>query len=499
MTRTMTAAPVAAFACLAFAMLGAGATGSGLLSDDVLRLWAGASSAGDGQVPLGRIIAAYPTIPFMTTTLFAAVAPDGVPVPAVVAACLLGLLAGSWVLALRDAGLTFAAASVTALLLAFHPALLRAVIGGPADVFLVIFLFLLGRSLYGLRARAAAPEVMAVGLALLGLAFSHPFGAAIAFAAVPFLAFAVPPRVVVTKSAFNIVVALVFPTIFAICAFVYVSWVFPGNGWSFLAAPAESLSQWSVGMARVFGEGLTGSLALDAAVATAATLALGAPVVVVALALVRRRRPLVGPALVFAAIVVAAAATAVATGLFGDPIPVAGAAPVLAAVVVMHTPIIRERFWLVIALLAAGWLGGATSVAIVDPASVSHARALIDGSDGEGEKERTDTLALGGKTGGHTGVLVDTGNAPAVVMGRGHARGLFGPLGEPFTLALVLARIETPLVAVPDPQSALGTNDRLNRAFPMLHRNGAPGYRLVYQNQTWRLFQKSDDDPIYKY
>jgi hypothetical protein len=208
---------------------------------------------------------------------------------------------------------------------------------------------------------------------------------------------------------------------------------------------------------------------------------------------------LVDPALVFAAIVVAAAATAVATGLFGDPVPVAGAAPVLAAVVVMHTPIIRERFWLVIALLAAGWLGGATSVAILDPASVSHARALIDGSGGEGEKERTDTLALGGMTGGHSGVLVDTGNAPAVVMGRGHARGLFGPLGEPFALALLLARIETPLVAVPDPQSVLGTNDRLNRAFPMLHRHGAPGYRLVYQNQTWRLFQKSDDAPVYKY
>ena len=58
----------------------------------------------------------------------------------------------------------------------------------------------------------AAPrrEVMAVGLALLGLAFSHPIGAAIAFAAMPFLVFAVRPALV-ANSALNVVVALVFP------------------------------------------------------------------------------------------------------------------------------------------------------------------------------------------------------------------------------------------------------------------------------------------------
>ena len=79
---------------------------------------------------------------------------------------------------------------------------------------LALFLYLFGSALYDLRARSAAPEVMAVGLALLGLAFSHPIGAAIAFAAVPFLIFAVRP-VLVASSAFNVVVALVFPTVFS--------------------------------------------------------------------------------------------------------------------------------------------------------------------------------------------------------------------------------------------------------------------------------------------
>ena len=49
-------------------------------------------------------------------------------------------------------------------------------------------------------------------------------------------------------------------------------------------------------------------------------------------------------------------------------------------------------------------------------------------------------------------------------------------------------RLDAPFVAVPDPQSASGANDRLNKVFPALYRRGAPGYRIVYQNDTWRLY-----------
>jgi subfamily B ATP-binding cassette protein MsbA len=47
-------------------------------------------------------------------------------------------------------------------------------------------------------------------------------------------------------------------------AFTYVSWVFPGDGWSFFAAPTQSLSLWKAAVARVFGNGFTGVAALDA-------------------------------------------------------------------------------------------------------------------------------------------------------------------------------------------------------------------------------------------
>ncbi len=76
------------------------------------------------------------------------------------------------------------------------------------------------------------------------------------------------------------------------------------------------------------------------------------------------------------------------------------------------------------------------------------------------------------------------------MLGRGQARGLIGPSRSDFALALLFSRIDAPFVAVPDPQTAAGVQDRLNKAFPLLYRDGAPGYRLVYQNKTWRLYAR---------
>jgi hypothetical protein len=36
------------------------------------------------------------------------------------------------------------------------------------------------------------------------------------------------------------------------------------------------------------------------------------------------------------------------------------------------------------------------------------------------------------------------------------------------------------------------TQDRLNKAFPMLYRRGAPGYQLIYDDAGWRLFERTD-------
>jgi hypothetical protein len=99
----------------------------------------------------------------------------------------------------------------------------------------------------------------------------------------------------------------------------------------------------------------------------------------------------------------------------------------------------------------------------------------------------------------HDDVLVDADNAPGFVLGRGHASGILGPASEPFALAILFSRIESPFVAIPDPQSNAGANDQLNKAFPLLYRQGKPGYGVVYQNNTWRVFGRLNNGRTFEH
>ncbi len=493
MNRALDATPIAIVSAIAVLMLASLAVRAGLVPNDTLSLWAGAIIAGDGGQSIGRIVAAYPTIPYMATVALAYLTPAGTPAPALIATALIGLLAGLWFTAFRRAGLAVWLAGLATLLLVFHPALLRAALAGPAEMLVAVFLYLFGNALFDLRERGAAPDVMAVSLALLGLAFSHPMGAAIACAAVPFLVFAVRPALV-ANSALNVVVVLIFPTVFSVGAFTYVSWVFPGSGWSFYSAPSASLSAWSAGVSDLFGGGVTGVHSLDAALAFTVALALGAPLAVAAAWRIRRRRPLLAPILVLAGSTIAAAPISVATGLFGEPASVAVAAPILCALCIVRIPQARENAPTLLALLVVGWIGGVLALALVDPHAVTQLTGLEPGIG----RERLDAISLGHAIARDQGVLVDSDNAPAVVVGRGDARGLLSPNAEAFNLSILLSRLDAPYVAVPDPASATGTEDRLARTFPLLYRHGAPGYRLVYQNDTWHLYARNLVKPVHQ-
>jgi hypothetical protein len=487
-TRFVSSALVVLVAFAAVFAVSTMVTTTGLIPDDSVTLWANAIMAGDGQMPIGRIVAAYPTIPFLATTLLNFVTPSGTPTPVLLTASVLALLAGSLFASFRRLGMHPFSVALIVVLIGLHPAVLRAAIAGPSEIIFTGFLFLFGGALFDLRARSGASEVMAVALSLLGLTFSHPMGAAMACAAVPFLVFSVRPELLSGRT-LNLVVTLMFPTAFCVAAFVYMSWVFPGSGWSFLMAPAEGVANWAAGFSDLFGRGLSGSLPLDAGIAVIVALMFGAPLVPICIIGVWRRRPLVAPALVIIATTATGASLAVLTGLFGDPAPVAVLPPILAAILLLHVPSARARPALVLPLLMLGWFGGIFGIVIVDPRGAMNVRAALNGRNVD--VERSAAIKFGNAIIGHDGVLVDTFNSPSVVLGRGSARGLLSPADEAFTLDVMFSRIDTPFVAVPDPQIGLGAQDRLNKAFPLLYRSGVPGYRLIYEGANWRLFARN--------
>lgn len=483
MTRMFAAALIAGPVFIAMLAAAAVAVRFGLVSDDALRLWANAIVAGNGRMGIDRLVSAYPPIPFFLTAAFAVVPPIAPLAPALTAAGLAGGLAGRWFFAFRAAGLPFLIVVFATALLIFHPTLMEAAVADPAALCLAVFLYLFGTALYDLRRRTGVPEVMRTGFALFGLAFSHPMGAAVAISSVPFLAFAVQPQRL-ASDALNVVLALVFPTLFATGAFLYVGWAFSVSGWSLFATPVESQADWLAGMRSLNLQSLP---MLAGVTAMAIALCLSAPLVPVTVSWITGRRPLTAPALVYLASVLTAAALAAGSGFFGDPAPLALAAPVLAAVLLARVQALRDHLLIALPLILIGWIGGMVAIVVVDPRHIDQAVSVLER---QADRERRDALALGGATIGRNGVLVDTANAPAVIVGRGTAHGLFIRSDETFELATMLARLNAPFVAVPNPRTPLGMQDRLNHAFPQLFATGPPGYQLAYRNESWRLFAR---------
>ena len=94
MNRLLSLAAVMLIAFAAVFAVSRSATTAGLVPDDAVMLWASAITAGDGQMPVGRMVAAYPTIPFLATTLLEFVTPARTPTPVLLTGAVLALFAG---------------------------------------------------------------------------------------------------------------------------------------------------------------------------------------------------------------------------------------------------------------------------------------------------------------------------------------------------------------------------------------------------------------------
>ncbi len=144
MTRTISTLLLVLFTFVAVLAVSRFAMRTGLVPHDAVSLWAGAITAGDGQMPIGQILAAYPTIPFLTTTLVNFVTPGRHARPGPARRHRARAAGLELVQIVSKVGIPWLAAAAATLLLAFHPALLRAAIAGPAEIFLAAFLYLLG-------------------------------------------------------------------------------------------------------------------------------------------------------------------------------------------------------------------------------------------------------------------------------------------------------------------------------------------------------------------
>lgn len=86
--------------------------------------------------------------------------------------------------------------------------------------------------------------------------------------------------------------------------------------------------------------------------------------------------------------------------------------------------------------------------------------------------------------------LMDERSGYRAIAARGDAKELLLSFTEQFKRQLKQSPPQAPLVVMPNPSTRLGTIDRINLRFPGFYKSGAPGYRLVYDAEEWRVYQR---------
>ena len=402
----------------------------GFVAASVVRDWGEVVLYGDGKGSFREFTTTYPPIAFALNVL------AGVPIralcslppPVVTASLLAALLAATWASALREAGYGQWWSVVLTALVCLNPLFLYLASAGVGAMLLLIAVYWLATAYWSSRVNGRVTDFMNLAFALAFIAFVHPLGALVCVLVLPFLAFALPPALI-ARSALNSMLVLLFPLLFALASFAYGSALFQDSTFAFLRSFFAHFAALGTDRDSVQSSAVVGLAAATMALTVAVMRQWPAS---------RRRRGVVAALVVVSATLGAVVPSWWHTG-----------EPALWREAAMGTPVVVD--------------------------------------------ENAGAAALGHFLAARTDILIDASAHPEVLAALGRARGLVVPTDDAFMPMTVTHQLSSRFVAVADPdRRAMRDGDLINQMFPKLYAQGMRGYRLTYDANGWRVYERND-------
>lgn len=441
-----------------------------------LDLWGRTLLAADGAVRAPSIVAAFPTLPYLSAITAQLLAPAfGSAILPMIAALFYALMIAGWFRAFGTEGFGQGFTVLAVLLLGTNPILLRSIADGPGWASFHAGLSMLAIGLFNLRRDHRITDVILVALALPLMILSDPTGLVVCIAAIPFIALSIPvPQM--CRSPFGVLLTLLFPAAFILFGFAYTNWIFNDDPWRFLGRFAELR----------IAPPLPGA---DFWLALAATVA-AAPILPAIIARSRRQRGLRRAALAIGGCALAAILLGWVTTVWVSPLQSAAIAVPLAMAAATRWPRNRPGADLaILAMLALGWLGGGAACWAAPDSESARLRAAIAGAPIAAAD--AELAALGLALQGQSDILFDAEAAPSAIAHRGGADGISAASTMRFRLAGLRQYSDAQIQVVRDIRSPRGA-DAMGRTFPQLHASGPPGYRLLHDGPEWRAWIREE-------
>ena len=461
------------------------------VSDASLWAWSTVVGSLDGeQGGFNRFVLLYPQVQYYLLTMLTLLPGLKSPlipylISALTGAALLTHL--SWRL-MRSAAPRWVAVAVIVLTLT-NPAFLWAASNGTGEMMGMALYYLLALSIIALRYSHSMHAHLVLALTLLLFFITDARSIYLALALLPLLPLVIQRHMLKLGAAAPLFV-LYMPLIFMIGTWLMLNWVYTRDALYFLQDPGSPflgarLSDlhlpWRAGFGRAFWVPM---------LVAAGLLVLCYPIfLLAAVSAVRRSR-------MFTAVVVLAVTPVLATGLATaaefTQSPADILVFVLGGVLALLTAglMSRERVILPLVLLLIGNFGCASLFAKYPATGM---QAWTDALAGRlSEPPMAGDLALGLWARNIDYLMLDENSGYAVVAARGHAERMVFTFSNVFKIGVNRSRPGADYVAVPDPRSARGGKDQINRQFPYIYSDGFPGYVLAYDHRGWRVYAREE-------
>ncbi|MCJ2188865.1 hypothetical protein [Novosphingobium beihaiensis] len=466
------------------------AANRGYVSTSNMDLWGRTLLASSGELSIQKVVTAFPPLPYATVLAIHGAVPGlDFAAPQLLSALIASLLVWGWYRTLRESGFSLRPAILAVLLLAGSPLYLRAVAEGPGFMMLLAGFWLFALGMFQLRRGHRVNDIILVSTGLVITGFSHPFGLMLVLGVLPFLALAAPPDRLRTAT-LAVLLVLLFPLIFALASFIYVNWVFAGDGFYFLSHLSRETAGLGSSNVLFFDAGQMPGGIVPPLIAAMGVFAVS-PIAISMFVLTARLPPL---RLAAAGLIGHLVCTMFLAYMFGLLPPIAAAASLglpLAAATSARWPQPRPHRSGVIIMLLAGFIGS-WLIAATDPASETvRWRAALTGAPVPSTDPELDALAA--HTQHKDSVLFDAEAAPAVIALRGNAQGIWSADTTQFRIAALSKTIDARMIVVRNPHSALG-GGRVARNFPRLYDEGHPGYHRLFDSGRWRIYVASEGE-----
>lgn len=425
----------------------------------------------------------------MSADLLAALLPatGWLPLPLLVNIIAGGALCAAWAKLFRQAGYGPATAGLAALLLLAQPPLQQAIASGQGIPLGVLGMTMLAPAAIRMRETGEVNAIAIVGAALALMLFSAVSGAYMVLALLPFLVLLTPQQLL-ARSPVGVLLVLLFPLLFALAGYLYINWVFGGSPLAFAQLANAGIRGAAVNLgAYPWLTGWGGGI-LTGAVAGAGMMILSCPLLV--WTLLRS----VGPGALVLRMLAGAVLTAIIIAsqaqFLGHPAWLLPYLLPIALIAVARRRPGRLSTAGLLLLLLLGMPGGWLVQGLAAPAQLTDwVRAL------HGERVSTAAMEQDAQFGltlrDHDDIAIDADASGLVIPARGGAYGLVMPSSDRLKADLLRGLLSTRYVAVQDPGSLRGRQDRIGLAMPHLWRDGPPGGRLVVSVGPWRLWEQT--------